>query len=1698
MPESTLSVADKEVVAKEGRSDEGHSEPEVRFNDEEHGTEASGKPLREAPLEEIINSTPKVGSIGDDEKSSINSRQGSIGNRETPPTISNPIFAKTSFRDNREQRYEDDEDEDNGTRPYSPSPYDTTNASLTYSPVPNDSRSNGLIAQGDNSTSERRQFDKFRNFNVSSFGKFGFRQQSNDENTNGISPSDEHHPSMMEPDGRNKFRKRLTMFLKSRKQGKFPRKSLGINDSIKSRQEREAGERAQQAIASLSLGTPSINLLASCLLVDEMGIARAPLLLTLLGLSVRDSTPNENSRIRRFIIDLEYGVGPQRLHWSVEKTMKDLLYLHSRLKFLPKWKTEVLINKIPLPKYPIPPIMRGPKDPSNTRTTLNSIVNSHPRTEDDDISSIRSGSSRIFHNLRQQITRSSITSTDHHMTRQQRNAEYIRDVESYLKELIQKVALKPQSNKLFKFFEISPISALLCYETGYTGKQGEIHIGGTAKSRGWRVGHFKAGDIKEMVERRSEKWLLIRNSYVMFVSNINSTIPLDIFLVDSHFKINYNGAVDLTDEDDDDYDDSSIIQRELANVDEIKSSSQVFKHLKIILENGERRLILNPKSKLEQKLWIKSLIDMKNSTVYSNENRFESFAPVRQNCFAQWMVDARDHFWAISCALEMAKDVIFIHDWWLSPELYLRRPANGNQQWRLDRVLQRKAKQGVKIFVIIYRNVGSTVATDSLYTKHSLISLDEENIHVIRSPNQLLQNTFFWAHHEKLCIIDHTIAFLGGIDLCYGRFDTPDHVLTDDSNVNFETVESEPRTATEEFAKFQVFPGKDYSNPRVKDFIELDKPYKDMYDRSEIPRMPWHDIHMVTGGQVARDLARHFVQRWNYLLRQKRPSRYTPLLIPPPDMTEEEVEQLGLNGTCEVQLLRSSGNWSLGLKKHEQSIQNAYLKLIETSEHFVYIENQFFITSCVVDGNVIHNRIGDALVERIIRAHNERTNWKAIIVIPLMPGFEAQVDEADGSSVRVIMQCQYMSISRGSTSIFAKLRKYGIVPEDYIQFYSLRKWSRIGQDRTLVTEQLYVHAKSMIVDDRFAIIGSANINERSMRGIRDSEVAAIVQDKETVLSTMNGEPYQVGKFPHTLRMRLMREHLGVNVDVLDMVERRFRRFQDFAATKEGLKAATSHFKSLEHLKMSAMVEIASRDILGDYEGTDRWHKFQTHHCLSDTVNIPEVDDNEHEDIKVPPPVGLTSFNFRTGPQEANKGIRDKKKHSYDARVQHNESKKKDVFGDGKDKYRSKLAKRARLNSARFLKELASRAMNENPTKAFIPDLESVTEFLEGDDAEMLDEMDEESEKLITQRNTERWLLLKKIAYLQRVAAKEKADNEAEEKKRAEANLSTTNELNSSSTGTPEPNGSADVKISSSSEPSKENTAVSDAVGSTGSEEKKDENAETKYPIVKLNEDEARDLIAEINPRRVEHFSRFVDPYVFEDPLAYSFSEDLWYENAKRNTEIFRTVFHSQPDNLVSSWKDYKEYANLQKAFLVSQQKEAKYRRQKQTFGKSVPEETYDSEDEPDGPHYRPGMYKRHGSISLSKFDQNIGLVGNAPDEANTYDAPIVEEEEENEDSESTSLPDAKCMAERSRIVNNVLNIPTIQPKSNTRRRHGTFSHRMKASMGRTVFERDSAERILKEVQGHLVLFPTEWLLRELEGANWFHSTDRLPPIDIYD
>lgn len=62
----------------------------------------------------------------------------------------------------------------------------------------------------------------------------------------------------------------------------------------------------------------------------------------------------------------------------------------------------------------------------------------------------------------------------------------------------------------------------------------------------------------------------------------------------------------------------------------------------------------------------------------------------------------------------------------------------------------------------------------------------------------------------------------------------------------------------------------------------------------------------------------------------------------------------------------------------ENSLQYAYIQLIEESKHYIYIENQFFISSLA--GPPVENQIANALLLRIIKAYEEEENFKVFVV----------------------------------------------------------------------------------------------------------------------------------------------------------------------------------------------------------------------------------------------------------------------------------------------------------------------------------------------------------------------------------------------------------------------------------------------------------------------------------------------------------------------------------------------------------------------------------------------------------------------------------------------------------------------------------------------------------------------------------------------
>ena len=234
--------------------------------------------------------------------------------------------------------------------------------------------------------------------------------------------------------------------------------------------------------------------------------------------------------------------------------------------------------------------------------------------------------------------------------------------------------------------------------------------------------------------------------------------------------------------------------------------------------------------------------------------------------------------------------------------------------------------------------------------------------------------------------------------------------------------------------------------------------------------------------------------------------------------------------SCECEVVRSASLWSYGFENTEASIHQAYLTLIETSNYFIYIENQFFISSTA--GKPVCNRIAQALVQRIIRAHKNKEKFRVVVMMPLLPGFEGNVYDPSATILKMQLHWEYQTICRGEDSIVSQLQKKGINYSDYIEFYGLRTHGYVGE--VPATEIVYIHSKMMIVDDDIAIIGSANINDRSMVGYHDSEIAIVVKDSKKIKSRMNGEYYECGKFAATLRRHVCREFLGDdNADVED-------------------------------------------------------------------------------------------------------------------------------------------------------------------------------------------------------------------------------------------------------------------------------------------------------------------------------------------------------------------------------------------------------------------------------------------------------------------------------------------------------------------------------------------------------------------------------------
>jgi phospholipase D1/2 len=200
----------------------------------------------------------------------------------------------------------------------------------------------------------------------------------------------------------------------------------------------------------------------------------------------------------------------------------------------------------------------------------------------------------------------------------------------------------------------------------------------------------------------------------------------------------------------------------------------------IVVKNLQRTLVLKCRSNQQQKEWYDKIHQAMNSEAgrrFCNIDYMPngSYAPPRARQKCKWYINAQMYMEHVMLALNNAKEEIFITDWWLCPELFLKRPTD-DLQYRLDKILLKKAREGVKVYVLLFKELEIALGLFSSRAKNVLSQNGKNhNIKVLRHPEHTPSGVFLWSHHEKCVIIDQSIAFAGGIDLCFGRWDDDLH-----------------------------------------------------------------------------------------------------------------------------------------------------------------------------------------------------------------------------------------------------------------------------------------------------------------------------------------------------------------------------------------------------------------------------------------------------------------------------------------------------------------------------------------------------------------------------------------------------------------------------------------------------------------------------------------------------------------------------------------------------------------------------------------------------------------------------------------------------------------------------------------------------------------------------------------------------------
>ncbi|HKK99690.1 MAG TPA: phospholipase D-like domain-containing protein, partial [Desulfotignum sp.] len=285
---------------------------------------------------------------------------------------------------------------------------------------------------------------------------------------------------------------------------------------------------------------------------------------------------------------------------------------------------------------------------------------------------------------------------------------------------------------------------------------------------------------------------------------------------------------------------------------------------------------------------------------------------------------------------------------------------------------------------------------------------------------------------------------------------------------------------------------------------------------------PFHDIQMAVQGEAAAKLGQLFTDRWEWATGHRIAVPKTASACPwpenlPPDLVDI---QIGISRTLPAYKDR----------KQVLEVETLYTDGIKAAEKSIYIETQY-LTSAKIAGALEDSLLQEQGPDICIVLPRESSGW---------------LEQSTMDSIR------------------ARVLKQLSAADDHHRLQVF--YPALDEEKTTV----YVHAKLMIVDDRLAVIGSANVSNRSMRF-----------DSECVLAVAAKEDDRVGEAILSLRNRLLAEHLDKSIEVVA------KAFAKQGAMNQTIVALSeSSGRSLQKLAFDQALPVDGAAIIRDHELLD--------------------------------------------------------------------------------------------------------------------------------------------------------------------------------------------------------------------------------------------------------------------------------------------------------------------------------------------------------------------------------------------------------------------------------------------------------------------------------------------------------------------------------